>query len=435
VTFLDRAGTALAHRHFRMVWLAAIVNSAGTLMYMAAIGWVTAVSTGSPLKVTLVSFAGLLPMLVLSPIAGALGDRFSRRRLLLVTISAQAAVSTGLATTVTLDLATYPVLLGFAVLNGSCGSLTGPVFQALIPRLVPPEALRNAIVLNSMQFNLSRAIGPSIAGVLMDLTGPAVVFWINVVSYVPVLLVLRVLPDPGAAFTPAVRRSVFGDIVAGARYAGRTPGLRAALLTAGGVALLAGPIQWLAPIIARDGLDVGASQYGLLLGVFGAGAVVAGVVLLSIDRAVPYRRLAAVGLAGIALGLAVVAAARGIVLGVVGMGILGIAFITVSTTVNSSMQAQVDDRVRGRVVSLWLMVFGGAAPLGLLIQGSLAEVFDVRWVLAGDAVLVIVLLVVLVVRGHLRLLDQGPSPVAAADDRTHGVVLAGGRPAQDDAVA
>jgi MFS family permease len=425
VTFLDRAGAALTHRHFRLVWLAAIVNSAGSLMYLAAIGWVTAITTESPLQVTLVSFAGLVPLLVVSPVAGALGDRFSRRKVLLVTVSLQAAVSAGLAAAVSLDLATYPVLLVFAVLSGICGSLTGPVFQALIPRLVPPEALRNAIVLNSMQFNISRALGPTIAGVLLDVTGPELVFWINVVTFVPTLLALWVLPETGAAFTPAAKRSVFGDIVAGARYAGRAPGLRAVMTTAFFLAMLAGPIQWLAPIVATDGLGVGASSYGLLLGVYGAGAVVAGIVLLSLDQTIPYRRLATGGLLGVSAGMAVLATARSLAQGLVGMTLLGVAYIVVSTSVNSAMQAQVDDRVRGRVVSLWLMVFGGAAPIGLLLQGSIAELVDIRWVLAGVSVLTGAALLLLRFGGQLALLDHKGVTLATADPRTAGIVSEG----------
>lgn len=402
---------------YRRLWLGALMSSVGSMMYLTALGWLTATTTGSPLKVTILSFSGLLPLLALSPLAGALADRHSRKQLLLVTLLLQFAVAVGLAAVVTADLAPYWVLLLFAIGGGATGALTAPVFSAVLPTLVPPEALRNAVVLNSMQYNISRALGPMAAGLLLDAVGPAVVFWCNAASFLGVLA--------GTLWLPALpvhvrrhQRSVAADLGAAIRYVRATPGLRVALGTAGLLALISGPIQWLAPIIATEGLDLDARRFGLFLGSYGIGAMVAGVGLLFFDRGVPYRYLATGGTAGVALALVGLGLAPGFVMGVVAMGALGTAFLVASTTFSSSLQAQLDDRVRGRVMSLWMMIFGGVAPLGILIQGSLSEVVNVQWVLLGDGVVLAAVLVWFAVRRRFRVLDEptrtaGPSAEAA----------------------
>lgn len=410
---------ALGYPAFRRVWAGAVVSNTGSLVHITTLGWLVNAATGSAFKVAIVAFSGLIPLLVLSPIAGAFADRYPRRRLLLGTLAAQMAVSVGLATAVSLGVRDYPVLVVFALLGGVTGSLSAPVFQSLIPTLVAPEALRNAVVLNSMQFNVSRALGPAVAGLLIDLSDEALAFWVNAASFLAVIAAVAWAP-----ISEPVRRrpdrSVTGDVAAAMRYVAATPGLRIVLGVAGLVAAAVHPLpQALGPVIATDAFDASPARFGLLVGAFGLGSITAAVVLLVLDRGMPFRLLATFGLAGVAAGVALVGMAPGFAVGVFGMGLVGFAFFTTTTTLNSSLQTQVDDRVRGRVVSLWMMVFGGMAPLGILVQGVIAELGGVRLMLVLDAGVVASLLAVLTARRRLALLDgvapaPGPDAVPAA---------------------
>jgi MFS family permease len=395
---------ALSHRDFRLFWTGAIVSTSGSQMQLAALGWVVAIQTHSAFRVSLVAFAGLIPMLVLSPVGGALADRRDRRRLLLITQivqMAQAFLLFGLWHT---GHASYWVLFALAAATGIVGALTAPAWQALVPDLVPMRDLQNAVMLNSTQFNISRATGPMLAGFTIARWGPGLSFFYNAVSFLAVILAL-VLMSASAARELPPRRGYLREFHDGVRYARGAPGVVVAIVTIGVVSLLGVPIISLIPIVAVKNFHTGAQNYGLLAGSFGIGAIGGAFVLGLVDGRRAPSWIATVGLAIYAGGIVALGLAPVLMLGILAMACVGAGFLTIISTLNSAVQMLSDDHVRGRVLSLWLMVFGGCAPIGVIVEGVLADHLGPRLVVTAAGGIVVAYLVFMLARSLLPRLD------------------------------
>ncbi len=397
---------AFAHPEFRRLWIGGAISNSGSMMYLAALGWVTTDVTDSAAAIAAIPFIGLIPLLVVSPFAGVWADKVSRRRLILGSMTAQTLVGAAVAVMVTADAVTYPRLVAASVIGGISGSIGAPVLQAVIPTLVPVTALRNAVVLNSMQFNISRAVGPTTAGLLIDSVGTKAVFWLNVVTYFAAIYGAWRLTERPAAFTGVGDRSLLGDIAAGARYAVRTPPIRVGLIAGAVNAVAVFPLSYVAPVLATQALDLDASEYGILVGAFGLGAIIAGVILI-VERERPMERAVSLGVAGCALGLAIIGFAPGLAVALAGMFITGLSFVNVTSNVLTSLQANLDDRVRGRVMSLWMMIYGALGPAGIMTYGALAETVDIQRIFVAAAVLVAAYLVYMTSRRSFAVLEIG----------------------------
>lgn len=399
---------AFAHAEFRRLWVGGAISNSGSMMYLAALGWITTDVTDSSAAIAAVPFVGLIPLLVVSPFAGAWADKVSRRRLILFSLSGQAVVGAAVALMVTVDAVTYPRLLISSVVGGTMGSIGAPVLQAVIPTLVPVQALRSAIVLNSMQFNISRAIGPTAAGLLIDGIGPTFVFWLNVTTYFAAIYGAWGLVERPAAFAGVANRSVMGDIAAGARYAMRATPIRTALVAGAVNAVLVFPLSYVAPILATQSLDLEASGYGVLVGTFGLGAIIGGIILL-VERERSVERAVSIGVAGCAVGLLIIGLAPGLAVALVGMFVTGLAFVNVTSNVLTSLQTNIDDRVRGRVMSLWMMIYGALGPVGIITYGAVAESVDIQRIfVAAAAVMALYLAVMTSRRAFVSLEPAGP---------------------------
>ena len=395
---------ALGYRDYRLYWASSAVSNIGSMMYLAAIGWLVEDITDDPWKVTLAAAAGLIPLLVMSPFGGALADRYSRTRLFLSTVVGQMAVALALAWVVQIDAETFWVLVAFSIGGGATASLGAPVQQAIVVELVPSSAMRSAIFLNSTQWNISRAVGPMLGGWIIQFWGPAAAFWLNAASFTALVAGLSLLPPrspPGAMSSlsfPAAFKS-------GLRYARGIEGIRVVMLSSFMLAAAISPIQWLAPVIADDAFGVGAAGFGVLLGAFGVGSLVGAVLLLKFDRGTPHSRLVAIGIGSVAVFTLALSVAPTFALGSVAMGGVGLSFMVTTPTLTSALQSLCKDAYRGRVMSLWMMLFGLAAPASILVQGRIASVIGIRWVLAITAFAVAAYLVVLLSRGRFRCLD------------------------------
>ena len=402
---------ALGYRPYRRMWIGALVSTIGNMMHVTTVSWVMATLTDSPFKITVVAFASMLPLFLMSPVSGALADRLPRRLLLSVTTVAQAAVAGGLALLSAGDHLSFGILVLFGILGGTGGAMSAPVFQSIMPTLVPAPVVRNAVVLTSTQFNIGRAVGPVVAGFTIDATGPTLVFALNGLSFLAVLFGLIGVPVTRVERT-VQGRSLFGDITAGIRYVRSMPGLALAITTVGIAAMSAGSLQFMFSIYATQALGIGATRYGILASSFGGASIVAALALLIFDRGIPYRLLVGSSLALTAGGMVLVGLAPGLLVACVAVGLCGIAHFMNTSSLNSSMQAQLDDRVRGRVMSLWLMTFGGMAPISVLVQGALAEAFGIRAVIIGNGVIVSLYLARLLATGRLHHLDAPPTVAA-----------------------
>ena len=395
---------ALGFHDYRLYWTTSVVSNIGSMMYLAAIGWLVEDITDDPWKVTVAATAGLIPLLIMSPFGGSLADRYSRTRLFLATVVGQMVVAVALAWVVQIDAETFWVLVAFSLGGGATASVGAPVQQAIVVELVPGAVMRNAVFLNSTQWNISRAVGPMLGGWLIQYWGPAAAFWFNAASFTVLVVGLSLLPPrppPGASSG----KGFLADFLSGFRYARSVEGIRVVMLASFMLAAAISPTQWLAPVIADDAFGVDAAGFGILLGAFGVGSLVGALLLLQFDQGIPYSRLTAVGFAIVALFTLVLAVVPTFGLGVMAIGAVGLAFMVAMPTLTSALQSLCDDAFRGRVMSLWMMLFGLAAPLSILVQGALASTIGIRWVLAITAMLIAAYLASQLFRHRFRHLD------------------------------
>ena len=423
-----RGFTAMAHRNYRLYLSGQIVSLVGTWMQSVSQPWLVLLLGGSPIQLGIVLALQFTPPMLFAPLGGVLADRVDKRKVLMGT-QFTAMIQAGILFVLTLTgvVQIWHIFL-LALMLGMVSAVEMPVRQAFAAELVPRDDLVNAIALNSATFNAARVIGPAVAGVTLALFGPTVNFGINAVSYFAVLAGLWLM-EPGKLHRldrPAQFASVRSSLAEGFDYARNTPSILWPLVLLGGVALFGMNFQTLLPIYVRDEMGLGADGYGAMYAAMGAGSLIGSLWLaFSGGR----RALAQLILGGcgvfivflLILGLAPVplAAYPTIV-------IVGVASMLMVNTINVTIQNGVTDELRGRVMSLYVLVFAGSAPLGGILAGTLAELFGAAMAFVIGAVLSAVVLVVvawqLLSKGALRDVGRPSSVVlhgeAYADDRS-----------------
>ena len=283
----DSPWSPFRHPTFTVLWIATVVSNIGTWMQNAAAGWLMTGLNPDPLIVALVQVATSLSMFLFVLPAGALADIIDRRRLLIVIQVASAVITAILSVLVWTGRATPIILLAFTFLAGSAAALISPAWQAIVPQLVPRQDLPAAVALNSVGFNVSRAVGPALAGLIIGAMGLAAPFGLNAISFLGVIGALIWWHAPGtrARHLPAER---FGAAIRiGLRHARHNPHLRATLMRAAGFFLFASAYWALLPLVARNQVAGGPELYGILLGAIGAGAV-GGRVCAALVEVVPW---------------------------------------------------------------------------------------------------------------------------------------------------
>jgi MFS family permease len=398
---------ALGHRDYRIFWFASIVSNVGSLASLTALGWVVKETTDSAWRVTLVAVAGLLPLAIAGPIGGALADRMRRRDLLAMSLALQAVFGALVAIVVWQLDDPYWLLFLLSLTGGFVASIGSPVQQAIVTELVPPEHLRNAISLNSTQWNTSRALGPLLAGALIAAVGAVWVFWINSISFLAMVGALFLIPARPVA--SGAGESFLQNIRSGMRYAFASPGIRACLTVGGLVGVLLAPLTWLIAVIATDGFDTGEGEFGVLASSFGFGALLGAVLLVFIEQHVPHRRVVVVALLSMSSFVILAGLVPELWMGVVVLFLAGASFTPAVSTVVAAMQAHTDDEFRGRVMSLWLMWFGLVSPLAVIIQGVIAELVSIGVALVLTGVVSIIAMLVFVASGRHRAIDPPPA--------------------------
>lgn len=410
---------------YRRLWIATVISGLGTFIQLTAAPWLMLQMTGSPLLVSLVTTALLLPQLLLTLPAGALADVVDRRKLLVVSQMTSAAAVAVMAVLAHLDRLTPAWLLGLTFALG-CGNAAGqPSFQTLVPALVPRPMLAQAITLTSGSFNVARAVGPSIGGALVAAGLTQAAFGINALSYLAVIGVLLSLPKDGSDDTRT--RRLWRSTLAGVRYARFTRPIRVLLAVTAAFSLTSASVQALLPAVAADELGQGAAGFGILFGAFGLGALVAALTrervrLLSGHRMLP-GSVVGFALAGMVLGFATT-----LPVAVVASAVAGTCWVWTVTTLNASVQMLAPSYIRGRVVSLFVLTFG-LQPVGAVLAGLLAEAFG-----PGDAVAIMaaagLALGLVLLRLDLPVLGELDEPAPAEPGWSIGEhpVVVGGRP-------
>src|SRR5450759_530869 len=375
----------LHHRVFRMLWMALVVSNIGSWMHEVGAGWLMTSLAPSPLMVALVQAATTAPVFLLALPAGALADIVDRRRYLIASQVWMMITAATLGLLTLSGMTTATILLVFTFALGIGTAMMVPAWGAITPELVQRSELQAAIGLNTIGMNVSRSVGPALAGLIVAAAGPGMVFILNAISFLAVIAALkRWQRPPTESELPAER--VFGAIRAGLRYARHSPELRA-VLTRGASFFVFASAPWaLLPLIVRQGLNSGPGTYGLFLACLGIGAI-AGALLLPRVRTRVSRDTIVAGATGLyTIAMLALAHSGNVYAAGAAMLLTGVAWISVVSSLMTAAQTALPSWVRARGLALFWVVFMGGMAAGSALWGQIASWVGIPYALTVAAV-------------------------------------------------
>lgn len=371
----------LRHRVFRALWIANIAGGLGGWMQSTGAAWMMTTLDPDPLMVSLVQAVTVLPVFLFALPAGALADIWDRRLFLIGAQFFMLVAAALLAVLTAMGLVGPWLLLLFTFLVGAGSAMAMPAWAALVPETVPREDLVQSLALNAIGFNLTRATGPALAGLLLGFASPSVAFALNAVSFLCVIIVLALWKReaPRSGLPP---EHLLSAIRAGLRYVKATPAMRAAIIRAVAVFAFASAPWGLLPLVVKDRLHMGPEAFGMFLGLMGAGAVCGGLALPGLRARFDNDRIvlgAAVlsGVAIVVLGLVPHAAAVS-----VAMFAFGVCWLITASTIQASAQLAAPGWVRARAIGIYQLAFFGALAGGSTLWGAIATPLGVQGSLA-----------------------------------------------------
>jgi MFS family permease len=366
---------ALYHRNFRLFWAGQCVSVIGTWMQNIGQAWLVLKLTGSPLKLGVVSALQWLPVLLFSFAAGPLVDRRPKRRILIATQTALMLLALSLATLVWSGQVRYWHVLLLAFLLGCVNTVDNPTRQSFVIELVGRRDLMNAISLNSMAFNLARILGPAVAGLLIGAIGIAPCFLLNGVSFLAVIWALSAIDLPAAAEKkPVLRPSEYmANITEGLRFIRSKPIILWPIVLVGLLSLFIINYSVVLPIFTRDILRGDAREYGFLMTSLGIGSTLGALTLAAKSSEGPKLAMLLLGAFGMSVFNLLVGVQHSYALSCALLMLAGFCQITCTAQVNATIQMNSDDSMRGRVMSVYFLSFGGVSPFGALYTGWLVS--------------------------------------------------------------
>lgn len=394
-----RLASALTHRDFRLLWSGALGSTIGTWMQKVAQAWLitTLAGANSAFFLGLDSLMGELPILLLTLVGGVIADRKDRRRLLLMSQYVQMAAAFILAGLVYFDVVRLWHILALSTMTGVAQAFGGPAYQSLIPQLVSKENLPNAIALNSIQFNLSRIIGPLIAGAALTAFGMVACFGLNGASFlfvIAALFALQVQHTP-----PAVTRSIVAEMKSGLDYVKAEPTIIALTVLGFVAAFLGVPLLTQLPLVVKDIFHAEVGLYTRFMAFSGSGAVLGAMIVAWRGKSRGMGHMLLGGLMAFGVVLVAFSFSRQLWLTQALLFLGGALLVSTFSTVTSLVQLIAPNEMRGRVMSIYMVAFRGASPLGNFLAGSIANVTSVPTMLALNGVLLVVAGLVFWIRG------------------------------------
>ena len=379
----------VVHANFRRFWTGQTVSLIGTWMQSVAQGWLALELSNDPLMVGLVSAAGSFPVLLLSLHAGVLADRMDKLRLVMLAQGLFLVQATLLWWFVWQGRITIEWLLLLATFSGILQAIDTPARQSLVIELVGRDDLLDAIALNSSGFNLARIIGPSLGAVVIAQLGLAWCFGLNALSYGAVLLGLLRIRLPRVA-RERPRLSPSEGLREGLRYVRSTHEVAVLLRLTAVYSVLGLPYLALMPVFARDVLGLGASGYGALLSVVGVGAITGALSLAALGPRIGRGRLLAGAALTFASALIVFSQMRVPMAAAAVLFVVGLTMILTNAITNGLLQTIAPDEFRGRVMSVYSLLFIGLSPVGSVVGGAVARAAGVSVAVGGSAALMLV---------------------------------------------
>ncbi|MGD0963712.1 MAG: MFS transporter [Candidatus Acidiferrales bacterium] len=413
---------SLKHRNFQLFFSGQMISLVGTWMDNIAEAWLVYRLTGSSLLLGTVAFAGQIPIFLLGPVGGLVADRFDRRSIIVATQTSSMILAFLLAfLTLTKRVTVWEVIL-LAALLGVVNAFDVPARQSFLVEMVGREDLMNAIALNSSMFNGARVIGPSVAGILVASIGEGWCFFANAVSYVAVIAGLLMMRVPRSAIEKH-DASPLDHILEGFRFVRNTAPIRTLLLLTGAISIVALPYSVLMPIFAARILHGNARTLGVLMGATGVGALLGALVLASRTKLQGLARLVAISCASFGTSLILFSFSRYYPLSVLLLVPVGFFVMVQMAATNTLIQAMVPDRLRGRTMAVYSMMFLGMAPIGALLSGTVADRIGAPWTVAIGGLGAIV--------GGAIFARNLPKIRVQARELIIAQGLAGGNPAQE----
>ncbi|TDT61052.1 MFS transporter [Fonticella tunisiensis] len=368
---------ALTHRNFRLFLSGQIISLIGTWMQNAALSWLVYSLTEDKFKLGLMNAVQFTPLFLFSLYSGVIVEKYSKRKLIIFTQSLQLIAATLLFILVYFKLIKYEHILIIMFGVGMVQALDNPARQSFVVEMVEGRKhLLNAIALNSATFNAARLVGPSVAGWIMSGLGEQWCFFLNAVSFVAVLAGLFMMRMEDKPTRTEVKNHT-KDIVEGIKYIGKTPKLLYTFIAVAIIPTFTMNFNILIPILTRDVLGLEEAAYGTLLSAVGLGALVGALSVAAKakkERAVIYQMTGAFGLS---LFLLLMRFVRNYYLALGLLVLCGFFMIMFNTTSNSVLQFNSPDTMRGRIMSVYTLVFGGLTPIGSLYAGSISKKFGV----------------------------------------------------------
>ena len=369
----QNAWSPFRHRAFSLLWGAALISNIGSWMHDLAAGWLMTTLAPSPAMVALVQTATTLPVFLLALPAGTLADRVDKRRLQIVVQAAMLVLAATVGVLVLQGAMTSALLLSFTLGIGVCTAILSPAWQSILPRLVPRDDLQPAVALHAVGMNVSRAIGPALAGLLIVTLGLAWPFFVNALSFVAVIAALLWWRPPVDTTTTHAPVSFSAAMLQGLDQARSNRALQNTLLRSV-LFYVFGSAYWaLLPLIAREQLSGGAQLFGVLVGCIGAGAVAGALFLPRLRARAGLDGVVVAGTIGTALAIAGYALLRIPVLGMLASLLAGASWLACLSSLNVAAQLAVPDWLRARGMALYTAVFYGCLAVGSLIWGQVAS--------------------------------------------------------------
>ena len=398
------------HQVFFAIWVATLVSNFGSLIQMVGASWLMTSLTTSADMVALVQSSTTLPILLFALLAGALADIHDRRIVMLVAQGLLLAASLVLASVTALGMITPWMLLGLTFLIGCGAALHGPAWQASVGEQVPREDIPGAVALNSLGFNIARALGPALGGLIVAASGATAAFVVNALSYAGIITVLLRWRRP-RPLSPLPPERIVPAIFAGLRYVRLSPAIRSVLFRALAFGVTGSGIWALAPLVARNILQGGPATYGLLLGGIGVGAVAGAFVSAWVRTVIAKETAVRLFTAGFGSAVIVVAHSPWMALSFLALVLAGACWLLTVSTFNVTVQLASPRWVVGRAMSLMQMSLFGGMAVGSWLWGHLAEFAGLQTALAvsGGAMVLSMLLGFSFRLGQSEKVDLEPS--------------------------
>ena len=377
---------AFRNYNYRLFWTAQVISVTGTWMQRIAQAWLVLQLTDSPLALGTIATVQFLPILLFSLFGGVFADRLPKLRVLSVTQSVMAVQALLFAVLVSSDLINLPEVYVLAAILGVASALDQPTRQAFLVEMVGPDDLTNAVALNSVQFNVARISGPALGGLAIAVIGVSGCLYLNAASFLAVIAAIALMRQSEFFdVPPRIQGRVLSQLAEGVRYALRTPDIALIIIVLGIVGTFGYNFTVVLPLIAKFSLGAGPGGFGLLTSVMGVGSVFAGLGV-ALGKS-PSRGRLLIGGTGFTLLLFALAFCHSWWSAVPVVMALGVFSIVFQTTASTRLQLLAPREMRGRIMSIYQLLFAGTTPIGGAIYGLLADRGGVSWATGVMAVL------------------------------------------------